>query len=256
MTAEKLHFDWNKKGSATQFGEAEWHATLARTLRMDELVRKHSEIMDKYDANKRVGLMVDEWGTWYDVEPGTPGSGLYQQNSLRDALAAAINLNIFNHHADRVRMANIAQTVNVLQAVILTNGAKMILTPTYHVFEMFKVHQGATSLPVEMAAPEYAVAQKGIPSLHASASRDPGGRIHLTIANLDPNRAMDVSLAIPGATAATATARVLTAPAMTSVNTFDAPDVVKPTPLTAIEKRGDRYVLSVPSKSVVAFELR
>src|SRR6478672_939193 len=130
--------DWNKKGSATQFGEAEWRATLARTLRMEELVRKHSEIMDKYDPMKRVGLMVDEWGTWYDAEPGMPGSRLYQQNSLRDAVAAAINLNIFNQHADRVRMANIAQTVNVLQAVILTNGAKMILTPTYHVFEMFK----------------------------------------------------------------------------------------------------------------------
>ena len=248
--------DWNKKGSATEFGEAEWHATLARTLRMEELVRKHSEIMDKYDASKRVGLMVDEWGTWYDVEPGTPGSGLYQQSSLRDAVAAAINLNIFNQHADRVRMANIAQTVNVLQAVILTNGAKMILTPTYHVFEMYKVHQGATLLPVEMTAPEYTVAQKAVPSLHASASRDSAGRIHLTIANLDPTRGADVTLAISGAAPATATARVLTAPVITSVNTFDAPEVVKPAPLTAIEKRGDRYALSLPSKSVVVLELR
>ena len=248
--------DWNKKGSATAFDEAEWHATLARTLRMEELVRKHSEIMDKYDAAKRVGLMVDEWGTWYDVEPGTPGSGLYQQSSLRDAVVAAINLNIFNQHADRVKMANIAQTVNVLQAVILTNGAKMILTPTYHVFEMYKVHQGATLLPVEMTAPEYVVAQKAVPSLQASASRDSAGRIHLTIANLDPNRGAEVTLAISGAAPATATARVLTAPAITSVNTFDAPEVVKPAPLTAIEKRGDRYALSLPSKSVVVFELR
>ena len=223
---------------------------------MEELVRKHSEIMDKYDATKRVGLMVDEWGTWYDVEPGTPGSGLYQQNSLRDAVAAAINLNIFNQHADRVRMANIAQTVNVLQAVILTNGAKMILTPTYHVFEMFKVHQGATSLPVEMTAPQYTVAQTAVPSLHASASRDSAGRLHLTIANLDPNRAADVALAITGTAPATATARILTAPAMTSVNTFDAPEVVKPAPFSAIEKRGDRYVLSLPSKSVAVLELR
>ena len=248
--------DWNKKGSATQFGEAEWHATLARTLRMEELVRKHSEIMDKYDADKRVGLMVDEWGTWYDVEAGTPGSGLYQQNSLRDAVAAAINLNIFNQHADRVRMANIAQTVNVLQAVILTNGAKMILTPTYHVFEMFKVHQGATLLPVEMAAADYTIAQKTVPSLHASASRDSAGRIHLTIANLDPNRGADVSLGIAGAAPASAGALVLTAPAMNSVNDFAAPDVVRPTPLPGIEKRGDRYVVSLPSKSVAVFELR
>jgi alpha-N-arabinofuranosidase len=140
--------------------------------------------------------------------------------------------------------------------VILTNGAKMILTPTYHVFEMYRVHQGGTSLPVEMTAPQYIVAQAAVPSLHASASRDSAGRIHLTIANLDPIRPADVALAITGTAPATATARVLTAPAITSVNTFDAPEAVKPAPFTAIEKRGDRYVLTLPSKSVAVFELR
>jgi alpha-N-arabinofuranosidase len=248
--------DWNKKGSATGFGEAEWHATLARTLRIDELIRKHSEIMDKYDADKRVGLMVDEWGTWYDPEPGTPGSPLYQQNSLRDGVAAALNLNIFNQHADRVRMANIAQTVNVLQAVILTSGAKMLLTPTYHVFEMFKVHQGATVIPVEMAAPEYVLGQKGIPSLQASASRDQAGRIHLSIVNLDPNRAAEVSMGISASAPRAVTGRVLTAPSMTSINTFEAPETVRPAPFSGIEKRGDRFVLTLPSKSVVVLELQ
>ncbi len=232
--------DWNRKGSATAFAEAEWHATLARTLRMDELIRKHSEIMDKYDANKRVSLVVDEWGTWYDVEPGTPGYGLYQQNSLRDAIAAAINLDIFQQHADRVRMANIAQTVNVLQAVILTDGARMLLTPTYHVFEMYKVHQGATLIPVEFTSPSYTYGQATIPALHASASRDASGRVHLSLVNLDANRAAEISIKIAGTTGRNTSGRLLTAPAVNSINTFDRPDVVKPRPFPRCAGRPTR----------------
>src|SRR5205823_8880392 len=132
--------NWNAKGSATQFGEDQWHSTLLRALRMEELVQKHSEIMDKYDPQKRIGMMVDEWGAWYDPEPGSNPGFLFQQNSLRDALVAGATLNIFNNHADRVKMANIAQMINVLQAMILTDKEKMILTPTYHVFEMYTVH--------------------------------------------------------------------------------------------------------------------
>ncbi|HZB46261.1 MAG TPA: alpha-N-arabinofuranosidase [Pyrinomonadaceae bacterium] len=248
--------DWSKKGSATRFGEAEWHSTLARTLRMDELVRKHGEIMDKHDPEKRVGMMVDEWGTWYDVEPGTPGSGLYQQSSIRDALVAGINLNIFHQHHARVKMANIAQTVNVLQAVILTDGGKMLLTPTYHVFEMYKAHQGATFIPVELVAPEYKHGGPAVPSLHASASRDAGGRLHLSVVNLDPNRPAQVSLKVAGASAKNVKGRVLTAPAMNTVNTFDRPDAVKPAPFTAFELKGDQLTLNLPSKSVVVLEIQ
>ena len=89
---------------------------------MEELVTRHSTIMDKYDPNKKVALAVDEWGIWTDVEPGTNPGFLYQQNSLRDAIVAATTLNIFNNHSDRVRLANLAQTVNVLQALVLTQG--------------------------------------------------------------------------------------------------------------------------------------
>ena len=248
--------DWKKKGSATVFGEAEWHATLARTLRMDELIRKHGEIMDKHDPEKRVGMMVDEWGTWYDVEPGTPNSGLYQQSTIRDALVAGINFNIFHHHADRVQMANIAQAVNVLQAVILTDGGKMLRTPTYHVFEMYKVHQGATLIPVELVAPEYKHGGSAVPSLHASASRDAAGRLHLSVVNLDPNRAAQVSLKVAGAAAKNIKGRVLTAPAMNTVNTFDKPDAVKPAPFTATQAQGEQITLTLPSKSVVVLEIQ
>ena len=248
--------NWSKKGSATQFGEDEWHATLVRTLRMDEYIQKHSAIMDKYDPQKRVGLIVDEWGTWYDPEPGTNLGALYQQNSIRDALVAGINLNIFHKHADRVQMANIAQTVNVLQAVILTDKEKMLLTPTYHVFEMYKVHQGATLIPVELTAPEYKLGQATVPALHASASRDKAGKLHLSIVNLDPNRAAQVSTKISGASGKSITGRVLTAPAINTVNTFDKPDAVKPASFTGIKVQGDQITLSLPSKSVVVLEIQ
>ncbi len=248
--------NWSKKGSATQFEEDEWHSTLKHTLRMDEYIQKHSAIMDKHDPQKRVGLMVDEWGTWYDPEPGKDLGTLYQQNSIRDALVAGINLNIFHKHADRVQMANIAQAVNVLQAVILTQKEKMLLTPTYHVFEMYKIHQGATLIPVELTTPEYKLGQATVPALHASASRDKAGKVHLSIVNLDPNRAALVSTRIAGASSRSIAGRVLTAPAINTVNTFDKPDVVKPSPFTGILAEGNQITLRLPSKSVVVLEMQ
>ena len=246
--------DWDKKGSATQFGEDLWHSTLVRTLRIDEFIQKHSAIMDKYDPQKRVGLMVDEWGTWYDSEPGRDMGALYQQSTLRDAMVAAVNLNIFNRHADRVRMANIAQMVNVLQAVVLTDKEKMVLTPTYHVFRMYKVHQGATLIPLDLNAPEYKLDQASVASLHASASRDAEGQLHLSIVNLDPTRAAEISTT--GATIKSVTGEVLTAPAINAMNTFDQRDVVKPAPFSGYKLQGSQLSLSIPAKSVVVLELK
>ena len=262
MQGLSLHYytlptgNWSKKGPATGFTEADWLATLQRTLRMDEFIRKHSDVMDKYDPDKRVGLMVDEWGTWYDVEPGTRESALYQQNSLRDAIVAAVNLNIFHQHADRVQMAAIAQVVNVLQAVILTQGPKMVLTPTYHVFEMYKVHQGATSIPVDLASPEYRLGQSAIPALHASASKDAAGAYHVSIVNLDPTRAAQVTMKVAGASPKAITGRVLTAPAMDAINAFDRPPAVAPAPFTVFQAQGGQVTLTLPSKSVVVLELK
>ena len=262
MDGLSLHYytlptgNWEKKGSATQFGEKEWHATLVRTLRMDEFIQRHSAIMDKYDPQKRVGLMVDEWGTWYDSEPGRDMGALYQQNTLRDAVAAGINLNIFNKHSDRVKMANIAQMVNVLQAMILTDKEKMLLTPTYYVFRMYSVHQGATLIPVDLSAPEYKLGDASVPSLSASASRDTQGRLHLSIVNLDPNQTAEISTTIWGGAIRSVTGEVLTAPAVNAMNTFDSPNAVKPAPFSGFKLDGSRLSLSIPSKSVVVLELR
>ena len=230
--------------------------TLLRTLRMDEFIQRHSAIMDKYDPQKRVGLMVDEWGTWYDSEPGRDMGALYQQNTLRDAVAAGINLNIFNKHADRVKMANIAQMVNVLQSMILTDKEKMLLTPTYHVFRMYSVHQGATLLPVDLSAPLYKLGDAAVPSLSASASRDSEGRVHLSIVNLDPNQAAEITTTIWDSAIKSVTGEVLTAPAVNAMNTFDIPNAVKPAAFSGYKLHGPQLTLRIPSKSVVVLELR
>jgi alpha-L-arabinofuranosidase len=262
MDGLSLHYytlptsDWSKKGSATQFGEQEWHATLVRTLRMDEFIQKHSAIMDKYDPEKRVGLLVDEWGTWYDSEPGRDMGALYQQNTMRDAVVAGVNLNIFHKYGERVRMSNIAQMVNVLQAMVLTDKEKMVLTPTYHVFRMYRVHQGATSIPTELNAPEYKVGNAAVPSLSVSASRDAQGRVYLSVVNLNATQAAEISGTISGGTLMSATGEVLTAPVMNAMNTFERPNDVKPAPFKGYKLQGSQLSLTVPAKSVVVLELR
>ena len=255
MDALTLHYytiptgRWDKKGSATQFDESEWIVTLSRTLRMDEVLANHSTIMDKYDPSRRVGLFVDEWGTWYDTEPGTNPDFLHQQNSLRDALVAAINLNVFHRHAERVRMTNIAQMVNVLQAMILTRDDQIVLTPTYRVFEMYKPFRGATNLPVELTSPRYRLGEADVPALHASAARDANKRVHLAIANLDPHRAATLSVKLSSTKAARAHGRVLTATTMQAFNSFERPDAITPTAVRPTVNAG-ALSLSVPSKSV------
>lgn len=244
-----------KKGSATQFDEAEYHATLRHTLQMKELIEKHSAIMDKYDPEKKVGLVVDEWGIWTDVEPGTNPGFLYQQNSMRDAIIAAINLHLFQAHADRVTMANIAQMINVLQAMILTDKEKMLLTPTYHVFEMFKVHQDATSLPVDLTSPDYVVGQEKLPAISVSASKSKAGKVHVSFSNANPNAAITVSCRLAGIAPASVAGRVLTAPAVTSINTFESPHVVEPKPFDGAKLAGDTLTVTLPAKSVVVLEL-
>ena len=247
--------NWQRKGSATEFDEAAWMSTLQHTLHMEELLTKHSAIMDKYDPQKRVGLVVDEWGTWYDPTPGTNPGFLQQQNSLRDAIVAGLNLHLFQNHAERVSMANIAQMVNVLQAMILTDQEKMVLTPTYHVFEMYRVHMGATSLPLVLSTPDYVLGAEMIPAISAAASRDPAGKIHVSLVNANPHEPITVTAKLAGVNAKGVSGRVLTAPAMDSHNTFAAPEVVKPAKFDGAKLAGDTLTINLPAKSIVVLEL-
>jgi alpha-L-arabinofuranosidase len=253
-----LHYytvDWANKGSATSFAEWEWFKVLKKTLFMNELIERHATVMDKYDPRKRVGLMIDEWGTWYNVEPGTNPAFLYQQNTLRDALVAGINLNIFNNHCDRVRMTNIAQTINVLQAVILAKDDKMVLTPTYHVFDMYKVHQDATLLPLDLKLADYHFENDRIPAVSMSASRDKANRIHITLCNLDPRNANPVTISLHGALFSKISGRILTADAMNAHNTFEKPETVRPADFSAAKKTDAGLEIQLPPKSVVMLEL-
>lgn len=237
MDAITLHYytipgpSWNEKGPATGFTAAEWDMTLKKALRMDELITRHSAIMDQYDPDKRVDLIVDEWGTWYDVEPGTNPGFLYQQNTIRDALVAGITLHIFHKHSDRVRMANIAQLVNVLQAVVLTEGERMLLTPTYHVFDMFKVHQDAQLLDTHETIAAIGDDEEALPQVSVSASRDAEGRVHVSLCNLDHQAGASVDLELrgwAGNAVKVAEAATLSSDRIDGHNTFDAPQQVEP----------------------------
>jgi alpha-N-arabinofuranosidase len=275
MDGLSLHYytlptgNWATKGSATAFGEDQWFSTLQKTLHMDELIARHGAIMDKAEAEmkaaspnrpgagKKVGLVVDEWGTWYDREPGSKPGFLYQQNTLRDALVAALNFHIFQKHADRVVMTNIAQTINVLQAMILTDKEKMLRTPTYWVFEMFKVHQGGTFLPVELQSPDYAFGSEKIPMVSASATRTAdSSAVFLSLVNTSPGQAVTLGVKVTGLAPKAVTGRGLTAPAMNTHNTFEAPNAVEPLAFGGAALEGSTLEVKLPARSVIVLTLK
>jgi alpha-N-arabinofuranosidase len=244
------------QGSATNFTEATYFATMQNALRIDEIIKGHDAVMTKYDSLKRVALVVGEWGIWTDQEPGTNPRFLYQQNSLRDALIAGSTLNIFNNHCDRVKMAQLAQTVNVLQALILTEGPKMILTPTYHVFDMYKVHHDAMMLPVSFTGPDYVLGGQTLPALNVSASKDSTGVVHITLVNIDPNKSITLSTTLNQVKWTTVTGEILTSGKITDINTFNIPGTVKIAKFDGAKKQGDILNVVLPSKSVVLLELK
>lgn len=247
--------DWNKKGSATEFTEKEYFITMQRSLMMEELVTKHSAIMDKYDPNKTKALAVDEWGGWYDVEPGTNEAFLYQQNTMRDAMIAGCNLNIFNNHCDRVKMANLAQIINVLQAVILTDEQKMILTPTYHVMEMYNVHQDAVMLPTSIISNDYVFGEEKLQAIWASASRDKTGRTHISLVNIDASKTQDVLIDIRGAKYKSVKGRILKSNKMQDYNSFEKPNNIVPVEYKDAKLNNDKLQVKLPPFSVVVLEL-
>lgn len=262
MNGLSLHYytittgNWGRKGSATDFDEGGWFNGLRQALRMEELLSRHGEIMDRTDPQNRIGMMVDEWGMWHDVEPGTNPGFLYQQNSLRDALVAGVTLNLFNQHADRVQMANIAQTINVLQAMVLTDQKRIVLTPTYHVFGMYAVHQDARLLPTELTAPEYAFRDERIPALSVSSSQAEDGAVHVSLCNLQANEAITVEGRLDGKQPASAEAWVLTAASVNAHNTFEAPNNVRPAALDGVVRTDAGFRLTLPARSVVVVTLQ
>lgn len=249
--------DWSKKGPATGFSEEQYFTTMQRALQMEELVEKHSTIMDRYDPNKRIALVVDEWGGWYEVEPGTNPGFLYQQNTMRDAMIAGTTLNIFHNHADRVRMANLAQTINVLQAVILTDEEEMILTPTYHVMKMYNVHQDATLLPMKLDSnPTYEMNGKKLPAISGSASKDSNGAIHISLVNIHASAAQEVTVNLRGTDNKNVTGTILKSANLTDYNSFEDADKVTPVDFKDFNKKGENINVELPPFSVVVLEVK
>jgi alpha-L-arabinofuranosidase len=247
--------NWDHKGAATGFPETEWFSTLQNTLRMQKFVEDNVAVLDRNDPQKKIAFDVDEWGTWYDVEKGTNPGFLFQRNTLRDALVAALNFNIFHAHADRVRMTNIAQMVNVLQAMVITDKDKMLLTPTYYAYKLYVPFQNATSMPVAIENnAAYSVGGDSIPGISASAARAKDGKLYVALVNTNPRQAADVALKVAGQQADTATGQVLTAAAMDADNTFQRPDAVRPVPFSAKAANG-KLILNVPAKSVMVVAL-
>jgi alpha-N-arabinofuranosidase len=247
---------WDRKGSATKFDENDWFHTLKNTLVMEQRLERHIALMDEYDPENKIGLIADEWGNWYDVEPGTNPAFLYQQNTLRDAVTAALYLNIFNNHARRIKMANIAQTINVLQSMLLTQGDKLVKTPTFYVFKMYKVHQDATLLPINVTCEDYSFNGMTLPSVSTSASTDSEGKIHLSLCNINPDGQIDIKIELRGAgKLKKVKGEIITAPAMNDYNDFGKSEKVNSKPFSEFALDKNLLKLSLPSKSVVTLEI-
>lgn len=247
---------WYDKGPATGFDEGRYFGAMKSCQFMETLINRHGAIMDKYDPEKRVALVVDEWGIWTNVEPGSNPGFLFQQNSMRDAIIAANTLNIFNNHSDRVRMACLAQTINVLQALILTEKEKLLLTPTYHVFDMYKVHQDAMLLPVQFKSPEYTRGKDKVEAISISASKDSTGKVHITLANVNPSVKTDVALQLAGYKFTAVEGRILTSGSFADVNSFEQPDKIKPVAFKGASVAGSTVNVQLPPLSVVVLELK
>jgi alpha-L-arabinofuranosidase len=269
MDAISLHYytilgpRWENKDTATGFSEAGWINTLANTLKMDGFIKAQDAIMTDFEKKhsggapkSKMGLYVDEWGTWYKPEPGSNPGFLVQQNTLRDALVAAANFNIFHKYADRVRMTSIAQTINVLQAMILTDGPKMILTPTYHAFRMYKPFQDATSLPIDIETGVYTYDKWSVPQVSASAAKAKDGSIVIGLANLDPHKTASVSVVISGAQAGQVIGELLTAGTMDAHNTFENPDAIHPVAFDGAKLNGNKLAVTLPAKSMAVLKLQ
>ncbi|MFY0686415.1 MAG: alpha-N-arabinofuranosidase [Cyclobacteriaceae bacterium] len=250
--------NWSKKGSATDFDKSEWFKTMKHTMAMEENLEEHIAIMDEVDPENNVALIADEWGSWYDVEPGTNPAFLYQQNTLRDALLASVGFNIFNNHADRIKMANIAQTVNVLQAMILTKDEFMVKTPSYYAFKMYKVHQDALLLPTDVTAQTFAVEDdEEIPAITTSASKSKNGDINITLSNLDPDKDINTTISFKGLSKlGTISGQIITGDEMNAMNDFGKEEAVNLESFKGFKKSKSSIDINMPSKSIVLLTIK
>ena len=245
---------WNgSKGSATEFTDEEYYNILGKAVEIESVIKRHIAIMDGYDPENKVDLLLDEWGTWFDVEPGTNPGHLYQQNTMRDAMVAALSLNIFHKYTKRLKMANIAQIANVLQSMVLTRDDKMVLTPTYHVFRMYNVHQEAIHLPLTCSSKTFTDANgRECPVVDATASRNAEGTVHVTLTNTDLDNPAEIIVSLATDARPVVNGEILTSEDVKDHNDFDTPDTVKPAEFKDFKIKDGQIIVKMPAKSIVS----
>jgi len=258
MWGLSLHYytrtGWPVTGSATKFDESDYFLFMQHCLKTNEILDNHISIMDKYDPKKEVALVVDEWGGWYEVEEGTNPGFAYQQNTMRDAMIAGLTLNMLNNRADRIKMANLAQTVNVLQAVILTKDEKMLLTPTYHIMKMYNVHQDATLIPVSFDSPKYLFKNESLPAISVSASKDKNGLSHFSIVNIDSQKEHTIEIDCSNFELKNFKGEILTSKKLQDHNTFESPNNIVPKEFKDFKFKNGHLVFTIPPFSVIVLE--
>jgi alpha-N-arabinofuranosidase len=239
------------------FTEEEYYNTLGKAVGVEPVIIKHIGIMDQYDPDNKVDLLLDEWGTWFDVEPGTNPGHLFQQNTMRDAMVAALSFNIFHKYTERLKMANIAQIANVLQSMVLTQGDKMVLTPTYHTFRMYNVHQDALYLPMTCDAGTFTDGNgRECPVVDVTASRSRDGSFNITLTNTDLDNDAEIVMDIPGIIIREAEGEILTSGQIQDFNDFDAPEKVKPEKFGNFKIKNGKITIKMPSKSIISLSVR
>lgn len=265
MDGLSLHYytvkGWSgSKGSATKFLNDEYYWTIGKCLEIEDVIKKHCSIMDKRDPQKKIGLLVDEWGTWWDEEPGTIRGHLYQQNTMRDAFVAALTLNIFHRHVDRVKMANIAQVVNVLQSMILTDmkgNGHMVLTPTYHVFRMYQPFQDATALPLEISCDSIKVREnQTIPTIFSSAAKNKDNSIVVSLANISLDKSQDIDIVSDLSTINNITGEILKCKNISDYNDFEHPQTIAPLVFKDMKIKKNIIKIKIPAKSIVVLNIK
>lgn len=262
MDGVSLHYytvkGWDgSKGSATEFTAEEYYNTLGKAVEIESVIKRHIAIMDSYDPEKKIDLLLDEWGTWFDVEPGTNPGHLFQQNTMRDAMVAALSFNIFHKYTERLKMANIAQIANVLQSMVLTKGDKMVLTPTYHVFRMYNVHQEAINLPLTCSSKTFTDANgRECPIVDATASRNAEGTINVTLTNTDLENDAEITVSIASDGKPSVVGEILTSGNIADYNDFDSPDTVQPAEFKGFKVKDGKIIVRMPAKSIVSLCIR
>ena len=258
MHGVSLHYytvkGWDgSKGSATVFNEEEYYNTLGKAVGVEPVIVKHISIMDQYDPDNSIDLLLDEWGTWFDVEPGTNPGHLYQQNTMRDAMVAALSFNIFHKYTRRLKMANIAQIANVLQSMVLTKGDKMVLTPTYHTFRMYNVHQDAMYLPSVCDSPKFKDSHdRECPYVDVTASKNAEGILNITLTNTSLDQKAEVSIEIPSLGKAELSGEILTSKNVQDHNEFDRPDTVRPVGFDDFKIKDGKIIVKMPPMSIIS----